>query len=145
MKTLILTLIMAFLIVLLSAQSVEHLRVRYTADSLYVITFDLRAGAAPDKEYRVILTAQLGEHVYNPLSATGAGIFYPIPPGKGYRILWAPAKEGLETKGWGIRLRLLDPDPRLSRVKKPVSDYPLVIAASYVLMFSILWIVNLIN
>ncbi len=144
LKIYILTIVLCITSLFLCAQSVERLKVRYTADSLYVITFNLET-ESDREEYRIALTAKRGDVQLNPLSATGAGIYYPIPEGKGYRILWSPSKEGLDPEGWGIRLRIYDPDPKITKVKRPISDYPLVIAASYVFMFTLLYIVNLIN
>lgn len=144
MKKYLIYIILSILPLLLSAQNVEKLKIRYTVDSLYVITFNLKT-ELPEDQYRISLTAKRGEWEINPLSATGAGIYYPIPEGKGYRILWSPKKEGLDPQGWGIRIRTYDPNPQITKVKKQLSDYPLVIAASYAFMFTLLWIVNLLN
>ena len=144
MKIYLITLSIILLPFVLMGQKVDHLRVKLRADSLYIITFDLETEADQD-EYRVAVIAKRGTLQINPLSATGAGIYHPIPEGKGYRILWAPQKEGLDPLGWGIRIRTYDPNPQITKARKPISDYPLVIAASYVFMFTLLYIVNLIN
>ena len=130
---------------ILLGNSVEKLRIRYTADSLYVITFDLDASETLGEEYRIALTAQKDDYIVNPLTATGAGIYYPIPGGKCYRILWSPLNEGLDPQGWGFRLKIYDPNPKITKVQRPLSDYPFAIAASYVIMFTVLWVVNLLN
>ena len=145
MKNKYIALIVILLPFILCGQTVDNLRIRYIADSLYVITFDLHSAAESSDEYKIALTAQKDGYSVNPLSATGAGIYYPITAGKSYRILWSPRKEGLEPRGWGLRLKIYDPNPNITKVQRPLSDYPLVIAASYVLMFSVLWIVNLLN
>lgn len=128
-------------------QAVRKLRIIYDPEqTLYTLQFNIKPDKkAPDKHYKVILTVKNDELVMHPTTATGSGLYYPIPSGNGYRISWNPVKEDLDPRGWGFHLKLQDPNPAPPTQEKNFMDHPLVIVVSYLFVFSTLYLINVLN
>ena len=130
----------------LTGQVARHLKVKYDNEGKYTLEFDVKAGKnAPEGPYKVIIKAKNKDLVVQPISATGAGLYHPIEAGKSYRILWYPAKEDLPNDGWGFHVKLVVAEPKQEQIENKAMDHPLAITASYLFIFSAIYLINILN